>query len=109
MIIDSNKLDQDINRFLKKSKTAFTADDVITSMAYKFDSPEEAEIFKSRVIREFDGSSDLFKNKDQGEYLLKKLFFLRHLFGGAGESSHHANYQSFESGYRSNPVFQHSI
>jgi hypothetical protein len=75
MIIDSNKLDQDINRFLKKSKTAFTADDVITSLAYKFDSPEEAEIFKSRVIREFDGSVELFKNKEKGEYLLKKLFF----------------------------------
>lgn len=75
MIIDSNKLDQDINRFLKKSKTSFTADDVIASLAYKFDSPEESEIFKSRIIREFDGSAELFKNKEKGEYLLKKIFF----------------------------------
>jgi len=75
MIIDSNKLDQDINRFLKKSKAAFSADDVISSLKYKFDSPEEEEIFKSRIIREFDGSAEVFKNKEKGEYLLKKLFF----------------------------------
>ncbi len=75
MLVDSQKLDHDVNIFLNKSTGAFTADRLIESLAYKFDAAEEAESFRSRIVRELDGSNELFKDMDKGEYLLKKSFF----------------------------------
>ncbi|MFA6477650.1 MAG: hypothetical protein WCV67_05005 [Victivallaceae bacterium] len=75
MLIDSSKLDHDVNLFLNKSAGAFTADTLIASLAYRFDSEEEAESFKSRVVRELDGNVELFKDMTKNEYQLKKNFF----------------------------------
>jgi hypothetical protein len=75
MLINSNKLDQDVNIFLNKSAGAFTADNLIESLAYKFDAAEETESFKSRIVRELDGCGELFKDRVKGEYQLKRLFF----------------------------------
>ena len=75
MLIDSNKLDHDVNIFLNKTTGAFTADELIASLAYKFDSVDETESFKSRIVRELDGSVELFKDMTKNEYQLKKLFF----------------------------------
>lgn len=75
MLIDSNKLDHDVNIFLNKSTGAFNADDLIASLAYKFDSVDETESFKSRIVRELDGNIELFKDIAKGEYQLKRLFF----------------------------------
>ncbi len=75
MMIDSRSLDQDINIFFNKSAEAFTADKLIATLAYKFDTAEDAESFKSRIVRELDGCTELFKARDTGEYQLKRLFF----------------------------------
>ena len=75
MLIDSKKLDHDVNIFLNKSAGAFTADNLIASLAYKFDSEEETESFKSRIVRELDGNVELFKSRIKNEYQLKKIFF----------------------------------